>query len=80
MYLGVVRSLHIDQGLPNPLVNCLQLQRLRQGIKLVQGSSPTKRLPVIMIHTYIHTYIPNYLPAYLPNYLPTYLPTLFGVL
>ena len=46
VYLSAVRSLHIDQGLPDPLVNCLQLQRLLRGIKRVQGSSLTKRLPV----------------------------------
>ena len=46
VYLSAVRSLHIDQGLPDPLVNCLQLQYLLRGIKRVQGSSPTKRLPV----------------------------------
>ena len=28
VYLSAVRSLHIDNGLPDPLVNCLQLQRL----------------------------------------------------
>ncbi len=46
VYLSAVRSLHIDQGLPDPLVNCLQLQRLLQGIKRAQGASPTKRLLV----------------------------------
>ena len=46
VYLSAVRSLRIDQGLPDPLVNCLQLHRLLRGIKRVQGSSPTKRLPV----------------------------------
>ena len=46
VYLSAVRSLHIDNGLPDPLVNCLQLQRLLRGIKCVQGSSPSKRLPI----------------------------------
>ena len=35
----MVHSLHIDNGLPNPLVNCLQLQPLLCGIKRVQVSS-----------------------------------------
>ena len=48
VYLSGVRSLHIDNGLPDPLVNCLQLQRLLRGIKRVQGSSPSKRLPIII--------------------------------
>ena len=46
VYLSVIRSLHIDQGFPNPLVNCLQLQRLLQGIKRHQGSSLPQRQPV----------------------------------
>ena len=44
VYLSAVRSLHIDTGLPDPLVNCLQLQRLLRGIKRVQGSPPPSRL------------------------------------
>ena len=41
-----MRSLQNDNGLTDPLVNCLQLQRLLRGIKRVQGSSPPKCLPV----------------------------------
>ena len=46
VYLSAIRSLHIDQGFPNPLLNCLQLQRLLQGIKHHQGSSLSQRQPV----------------------------------
>ena len=46
VYLSVIRSLHIDQGFPDPLVNCLQLQRLLQGIKRHQGSSLPQCQPV----------------------------------
>ena len=46
VYLSAVRSLHIDNGLPDPLVNCLQLQHLLRGMKCVQGSSPPTRLPI----------------------------------
>ena len=46
VHLNAVCSLPIDLGLPDPLVNCLQLQHLLRGIKRVQGSSPTKRLPI----------------------------------
>ena len=46
VYLSAVRSLHIDNGLPDPLVNCLQLQRLLRGIKCVQGSPPSSCLPI----------------------------------
>lgn len=46
VYHRAVRSIHIDNGLPDPLVNCLQLQRLLRGIKRVQGSSPPSHLPI----------------------------------
>ena len=44
--LSAVRSLHIDNGLADPLLNCLQLQRLLRVIKQVQGSPTPKRLPI----------------------------------
>ena len=31
VYLSTVRSLHIHNGLPDPLINCLQLQQLQSG-------------------------------------------------
>ena len=37
VYLSALRSLHIDLGLPYPLVNCRRLQHLLKGIKQVQG-------------------------------------------
>ena len=46
VYLSAVRSLHINHGLPDPLVNCLRLQRLLQGIKRVQGPASLRRLPI----------------------------------
>ena len=47
VYLSAVRSLHIDHGLPDPLVNCLRLQRLLRGIKRVQGPVSPRRLPLL---------------------------------
>ena len=44
-YLSAVRSLHIDNGLADPLINCLQLQQLLRETKQVQGSPTSKRLP-----------------------------------
>ena len=32
VYLSAIRSLDIDQGFPDPLVNCLQLHRLLRGV------------------------------------------------
>ena len=46
VYLSAVRSLHIDNGLADPLINCLQLQWLLREIKRVQGSPTPKRLPI----------------------------------
>lgn len=47
VYLSAVRSLHIEQGWPDPLSNCLQLQRVLKGIKRVQGANASAtRLPV----------------------------------
>ena len=46
VYLSAVRSLHIEQGFPDPLINCLRLQRVLRGIKRSQGSPAAQRLPV----------------------------------
>lgn len=46
VYLSAVRSLHVDQGFPDPLLNCLRLQRVLRGIKRSQGDSSRTRLPV----------------------------------
>ena len=46
VYLSAVRSLHIEEGFPNPLVNCLRLQRVVRGIKRTLGSSQVQRLPI----------------------------------
>ena len=46
VYLSAIRSLHIDQGFPDPLVNCLQLKRFLRGIKHHQGSTLPQRQPV----------------------------------
>ena len=46
VYLSAVRSLHIDQGFPDPLANCLCLQRVVRGIKRSQGTASRERLPI----------------------------------
>ena len=46
VYLSAVRSLHIDQGFPDPLVNCLRLQRVLRGVKRTQGDASSQRLPI----------------------------------
>ena len=46
VYLSSVRSQHIDYSYPDPLTDCLQLQRLLRGIKRHQGSNPPQHQPV----------------------------------
>lgn len=46
VYLSAVRSLHIEQGFADPLLNCLRLQRVVRGIKRAQGAPTAKRLPI----------------------------------
>ena len=50
VYLSAVRSLHIDHGLSDPLINCLRLQRLLRRIKRVQGPVSPHRLPITLDH------------------------------
>ena len=53
IYLSAVRSMHIDLGLPDPLVDCLQLQRVLRGIKRTRGSTGFSRLPITDHHMLI---------------------------
>ena len=46
VYLSVIHSLHTKEGLADPLVGCLQLQRVLQGIKRHQGSHQPKHQPI----------------------------------
>ena len=46
VYLSAVRSLHIEQGFADPLVECLRLRRVLRGIKRTQGDTSSLRLPV----------------------------------
>ena len=46
IYLSAVRSLHIEQGFTDPLVDCLHLPRVLRGIKRTQGDTSSLYLPV----------------------------------
>ena len=46
VYLSGIRALHIDQGFPDPLAECLRLQRVVRGIKRCQGTPSSSRLPI----------------------------------
>ena len=46
VYLSGVRALHIEQGVPNPLANCLCHQPVVHGTKCCHGSPSTNRPPI----------------------------------
>jgi len=46
VYLSAVRSLHIEQGFADPLVDCLRLRQVLRGIKRTHGDTSTLPLPV----------------------------------
>ena len=46
VYLSGVRSLHVENGLGNPLSNCLRLEQVLRGIKRTQGLTSRPRLPI----------------------------------
>ena len=48
VYLYAVRNFHIEHGLPNPLQDCIRLQRLMRGIKRTFASCPNHRPPAIL--------------------------------
>ena len=69
VYLSALRPLHVDQGFPDPLENCLRLSRVVRGVKCSQGYFPANpRLPVtfftymklIRVWTLTHLMIINY--------------------
>lgn len=46
VYLSAIRALHIEQGFSDPMEQCLRLQRVVRGIKRMQGTHVSQRLPV----------------------------------
>ena len=48
VYLGGIRSLHIENSFANPLSNCLRLERMLRGIKRSQGIPKRERLPITL--------------------------------
>ena len=46
VYFSAVRSLNIEQGFPDPLLNCLRLQQVLRGVKRSPGSPAAQRLPI----------------------------------
>lgn len=45
-YLNIIRLLHLDAGLTNPLENNFQVQNLKKGISRHLGSPPRQKLPI----------------------------------
>ena len=46
VYLGAVRSLHIESGLPSPINGATRLPLLLRGIKQTYGQERRKRMPI----------------------------------
>ena len=52
-YLNIIRILHLEAGLDNPLEKCYALQMLLRGIRRAKSVTPIRKLPVtptILIH------------------------------
>lgn len=45
-YLNVVRLMHLEAGLPNPMENNWYLDIIKKGIKRVHGAPPKQKLPI----------------------------------
>ena len=61
VYLAAVRALHIEQGFPDPVLNCLRLERVVKGIKRIKGTKSVERLPItddIMMTIYSYLDVP----------------------
>ena len=64
-------SLHIEQGFPDPLLNCLCLQRALRGIKHTQGSlacfGQHALKPILDLYIRQSSQSPIWLPSCLPS-------------
>jgi hypothetical protein len=49
-YLNIIRILHLEHDLDNPLVGKWKIQSLLQGIKRSKGSLPQYKLPLTLEH------------------------------
>jgi hypothetical protein len=45
-YLNVVRLLHVEAGLINPLEGNFELNMLKRGIRRVKGTPPVQKAPI----------------------------------
>jgi hypothetical protein len=45
-YLNVIRLLHVEAGLPNPLQNNWEISSIQKGISRLMGKPPTQKSPV----------------------------------
>ena len=45
-YLNIIRILHLDAGLPNPLANDWEIQMIRRGVSRLKGSPVRQKLPI----------------------------------
>ena len=45
-YLNIIRLLHLDAGLPNPLENNWEVQQIKRGIARIKGSPIKQKFPI----------------------------------
>ena len=45
-YLNIVRVLHLDAGLPNPLQNDWEIQMIKRGVARLKGVPIRQKLPI----------------------------------
>jgi hypothetical protein len=45
-YMNVIRLLHLEAGLPNPLHNCWQLAMVKKGLARQKGTPPAQKAPM----------------------------------
>jgi site-specific recombinase XerD len=58
-YLNIIRIVHVEAGLPNPLTNNWEVQLLKRGINRQKGSPPNQKAPITIqilskIHSVLH--------------------------
>ena len=79
-YLNIIRILHLDAGLPNPLLDNFALTNLKKGIQRELGSPPIQKLPITCkILKLIHCQLCFFLPKDVA-FWAAYLVAFFGLL
>ena len=52
-YLNIIRLIHLECNLPNPLLNDFQLEMVLRGLKRSLGTQVLRKIPITVNHLYI---------------------------